>query len=459
MKQKWSIAVVLGLWLLGSHSLSASAGGQTKPEIHYGDPGFVGTPINFACGGCGLADAIYSIAQRAKVPLKFPGVEKWAYLTQTVNFVNKPWNQALDELLGPGPLKAVWSNNQLLIVPKDAGDTERAPRSEWLPSVPPLPSTVASLAGSGRAKEADRYLREGVDYVQLGTASDALKAMTRFVWALELYEGLKFAGQQAHTLTLLGTLLDDRQNSQSALQAFQEALPLARTANNQRLEFTLSALIAEIHARDESLKAQGLEEATTTYEAIQAAIQENSTKLSRASTTLDRVPEAYAALGSAFLSAGEPKRAVECLQKALIQRASSDSGTSLETLILLSRANEQAGNKTEAQRNLEALKASLKKNPESAAACLQRVRIAKIFRRLGDAGEALKWLQEAQTFLKGANDVNLEIRVNRDLGRVYQQLGQDGEARKAFERALALSQANKDNVTAEQLQEELKKVK
>lgn len=459
-----AIWLVIGVMLIQIASTELAVGQNVPKNLKYGDPNYVGKPITFLCRNCNLPNVVFLIAKEADIPIKFENADDWSRVSVTASAENRPWNLVLDETLARYSLKVVWVGDVLRVVPGE-NNTSSGNRnlSEWLKDIPPVPTKVWDLTTSGRAKEADRYFREGLNYFDLNTYPDTMKALHRFAWATELFEDLKFEGRQALSLSLLALALTELERKEEAFRACEEGIPLAHANGNQRIESFLNILGAFILLEKYNKKEEALHRADEVLRIIQQTTEEGRTRLSSNSANLmDRTDEFLFMIGALYYRAGEYKRSIDCLEQGLMQKPTDERHLGfgkLEGLVVMCKVQQQVGNKTETQKYQDQLRTEIKTTSDPRAQLVQKLNVGKTYLDLKDPAEALRWFQEAAPSVHAQNDYALEVSLQRVLGQTYLALKQPGEAKKSFEKALSLSQANNDLLTSQLVQEDLKQVK
>jgi tetratricopeptide (TPR) repeat protein len=356
-------------------------------------------------------------------------------------------------------------------------------------------------ARSGRVEEAAETLRAGIRAVKPGNDRDRLNLQlvlaqtledaSRFEEAVAVYEELLAARN------IKNTPLGNDRDRRFASEALSRIISLRRQAGQpdqahavvERMRLLLGNAdpTAEIHAVDLLLAEGKREEALAAARAARRRFPEETRLLQREANTLvelGRVEEAlglirprlrgdasdygeYLLMASLLLNAGRGTEAVEAARKALNLATAEEPEKTTTALLMLSSAQERAG---DAKGSEESLRRILAKDPNNATALNnlgyflteRNERLSEALEMIERAVRAepsnpsfldsLGWvnfklgkLKEAERYLSDAARRNsTSATIQEHLGDLFQRLGQHEKARVAFRKALSLSVESAD---------------
>jgi tetratricopeptide (TPR) repeat protein len=455
------LAVIAALLLTPGLAYAQTDAAPSGKPPRYGDAGYAGAAITYSCKSCVLPDLLLGIAVRANVPAVFPDSDKWRNVADTVEIVNAPWTTAFDMILARYQLQATWSPTNKLVIARREKTMMQPSRlfNELFADTPPLPERVLGLTVSSRAVEAERYFKEALGHYALCNESDARLALTRFSWAVQLYENVEYRGRQSAGLYFVGRCLLDLDRPEEARKAFTQALDLARNAPNQRCESLAALALARVNIERFNRREDAAQAAADAAQLIKELTAR--TNLSRPSL-LDRIIEAdIAALaGRVFYDLGEFDKAAAPLLTATALYATLDDAERnfIETLVLLERVGVRAGQAADARKFLEQARAVQRNAKTLRLQIALKAWAGTAYMQLGEPMLALEWYQDALAGLRQLGDYELDVAVQRNLARAYLALRKPSEARRFYESALRLSEENKDERLSGLVREDLKKV-
>ncbi|MDQ1728556.1 MAG: hypothetical protein QOD33_681 [Pyrinomonadaceae bacterium] len=211
-----------------------------------------------------------------------------------------------------------------------------------------------------------------------------------------------------------------------ALEKYQQALPMFRAANDRRMEYYSSVVVAFIYL------ASG--ESQTALEYYRQALA-----LCRALEITTDEPVLLNNLGGVYDTLGEPHQALAFYSDALaLWSAKNERGPQADTLNNIGLIHFRLG---EPQLALDFYNQSLtlKKligNPAKIANTLGN--IALVYATLGEPGRALEYLTEALEFQHQAKDLNGEAGTHYSMAYVHASLGDMKKALEHYNLALPL---------------------
>jgi len=356
-------------------------------------------------------------------------------------------------------------------------------------------------ARAGRVEEAAETLRAGIRGVKPGNDRDRLNLQlvlaqtledaSRFEEAVAVYEELLAARN------IRNTPLGNDRDRRFASEALARIISLRRQAGQpeqaqavvERMRLLLGNAdpTPEIHAVDLLLAEGKREEALAATRAARRRFPEETRLLQREANTLvelGRVEEAlglirprlrgdasdygeYLLMASLLLNAGRGTEAVEAARKALNLAPAEEPEKTTTALLMLSSAQERAG---DAKGSEESLRRILAKDPNNATAlnnlgyflterndrlpeALEMIERAvraepsnpSFLDSLGWVNFKLGKLKEAERYLSDAARRNsTSATIQEHLGDLFQRLGQHEKARVAFRKALSLSVESAD---------------
>jgi tetratricopeptide (TPR) repeat protein len=351
-------------------------------------------------------------------------------------------------------------------------------------------------ARAGRVEDAVTTLRDSIAAVKPGSESDRLSLQlqlaqiyedaSRYDDAVAVYEDLlksrnikesPLAGDRDRrfAVAVLSSIAGLRQKAgqtQEALAAFERMRGLLPdtdpTADIQKIEFLRSngqraeALLGVRAARQRFPEDVRLlrQEALTLAELgrVEEALGLVRPRLKGDTSDF----EEYLFMSSLLISAGRGSEAVEAARKALSLASAEDSGQRNNALIMLSSAQERAGDTRGAEATLRQVLAKDSNNPtalnnlgyfltehneklDEALAMIERAVKAEpsnpsFLDSLGWAYFKLGKLKEAERYLSDAARRNpASATVQEHLGDLFQRLGQQEKAQQSWRRALSLA--------------------
>ncbi len=453
----------LFLWfsLLTTFSLAQSAANPTaasKPNLRYGDPGYVGARISFDCRSCSLPDAIQGILAKAGIRFEFPDANQWRRVAETVVVKEEPWNVVLDVVLNRHQLQATWSELGRLVIARRLTPVAATPGrlEQLLSGLPPIPARLGALSPASRAIEAERFFREGLGYFFLANPDDSRMALTRFAWAATIFAEVEYTGREAAALYLLGAAFLDLGQTTKAREAFLQARDLGQNGGNQRVVLLSEVSLAYVDASEGGPTEVTRRAAAAGLEFFRQAV--SRTNLSSRSL-VDRELDAMLVTmtGRLFFRLGETEAAYQAFELGFDAYAGlEDSARGLiENAVWLERCAPTIGRQERAQRALETAR-GVRRAAQSA-----RLQIAllswmgMVYAEAGELKKALQLQREALDALNQLSDRALEVGVLWNMARIQLAMGNKTDARRSYESILKITEKDTDSFWRIQAQEAL----
>jgi tetratricopeptide (TPR) repeat protein len=450
----------LAFFLLWVGALPAFGQTETKP-LRYGDPGYVGSKIQFECKLCTVPNILGGLASLGGVQTEFPGEGDWRSVTETIRVENRPWNEVFDQFLQKNQLQAEWTRKGKLLITSRAKAVLTPSRAlaDLLEQLPPLPENTLVLSSSGRAIQGDRLFKEGIGSFALANDNDDRVALIRFAWAVQLFENVEYRGRQAAALNFLGLCYLDLDQQKEATRAFRLASELGKTVGNQRAEMLANLCLARIAIQDGAAPENAEVLADDALKFIKDLnSRTNLVKPSLFDRSLEGIISTQA--GRVLYLIGKNEKAAGCLFLGYVISGTLEDQerNQVESLVILERAASRDAQRAVAQRAIENLRGIEKRTGSPRLRVSLKAWAGSIYGQCGEPTRALDWLQEALAGLRGNSDTGLETAINREMGRMYVALKKYTEARRFYDAALKLAQQNQDELWKRLLQEEMKQL-
>ncbi len=451
----------LWLYLLTTLSLAqspADTNASPKPQLRYGDPGYVGARISFDCRSCSLPDVIQGILVKAGIRFDFPEAQQWQRVADTVLVNEEPWNTVLDVILARHQLQATWSEVGRLVIARRLTPVATGPGKlgQLLTGLPPVPANITTLNLASRAIEAERFFREGIGYFFLANPDDSRVALTRFAWATRIFDEVEYTGREATALYMFGAAALDLGQTRRAREAWLRARNFGQNAGNQRAALLSEVGLAYLDTLDGKVPETARRTAAAGLEFFQQAT--SRTNLSGRSLVDQELDAMLVTLsGRLFFRLGDMETAYQAFDLGLDAYTRLEDGVRgiVENAVWLERCAESLGRRTEAQQAIETGR-NVWRGVRS-----ERLQVAllswmgMVYAESGDLKKALELQREALTALRQLSDLALETGVQWNMARIQAASGNHADARRTYENVLKLTEKETDAFWRTQVQEAL----
>lgn len=438
----------LPLWLsLLAMPALAQAPANSKPKLRYGDPGYVGARISFACNSCPLPDLVQGILVKAGMRFEFPEAGQWQRVADTVVVNNEPWNLVLDTILSRHQLQASWSELGRLVIGRRLTPVATGPGKlgQLLAALPPVPANITTLNPASRAIEAERFFREGIGHFFLANPDDSRVALTRFAWSARIFDELEYAGREATALYMLGAAFLDLGQKTKAQEAFRRARDFGQNAGNQRAVLLSEVSLAYLETLDGKAPETARRAALTGLEFVrQATSRTNLSGRSLVDRELDAMLVTMA--GRVFFRLEDLEAASSAFELGFESYAALDDGVRgvVESTVWLERCATARGQRAEAQRAAETARSAQRGVQSSRLQIALLSWMGMVYGETGDLKKALEIQREALNALRQLPDLALETGVQWNLARLQAALGNYADARQSYENVLKLVEKEAD---------------
>lgn len=283
-------------------------------------------------------------------------------------------------------------------------------------------------AGSGDAERAaaQKALAAAWSHLLPGEEKGKREAVPLLAEAARLWGAAGEFREQIDVLNELATLQNSVSDTTAAVATLQAALALSRQVGDVRWQARSHTNLAAVYL------------ALADYPQTFAQYQEALALWIELGDVREQGRVLYG-LGLIDRDRGDLDAALRHLDEALpLRRAAGDSQETLKTLVALAGVHQGRGNTAEA---LDCLNQALELSRSAGGTGEESVlsTLAQFHRYRGELGDALDNLRKAREFYRRSGNEGLEARVLHQLGALYLDLGDLGEARSSFEQGLALS--------------------
>jgi len=276
-----------------------------------------------------------------------------------------------------------------------------------------------------RLIESARALQDG------GTKESLQQAAAKFEAALPLWLSLGDKAEESHTLDTMSDVYITLGENQKAVDVLQQALPLARAANDT---------IGEADVLINLGTALSFREPKKSLEYLDPALG-----LARAAGDRNLEAAALSDIGAVYLLLGDPRKALPYITDALaIIRQIHDRHTEMLILANAGTIYYAIGDSYKALDTFRELLPMRRELHDRRGEGTTLYYMGTSLARLGDLDQALDSLTQALPIMREVGDARGEGRALTNLGSLYLSLGQPQDSLATLQQALELTRKLKD---------------